>query len=44
VKVTVADKSVTVEGQTPVDLLWGLMQKEIAKKKAEQQHHATSGN
>jgi hypothetical protein len=38
VKATVNDKSITVEGQAAVDLLWGQMQKEIAKKKAEQHH------
>jgi hypothetical protein len=39
-KVTVADKSVNVEGRAAVDLLWNLMQKEIAKKKAEHQHNS----
>ena len=39
VKVTLADKSVTVEGQAAVDLLWAQIQKEIAKKKAEHEHH-----
>jgi hypothetical protein len=34
VKVTQADKSVTVEAKTPVDLLWTLIQKEVAKKLA----------
>ena len=44
VKVTLADKTISVEGQAPVDLLWAQMQKEIAKKKAEHRHHhATSG-
>jgi hypothetical protein len=34
VKVTQADKSITVEGKTSVDLLWALLQKEIDKKLA----------
>jgi hypothetical protein len=39
VKVTLADKSITVEGQAAVDLLWAQLQKEAAKKKA-QHHHS----
>ena len=40
VKVTLNDKSITVEGQAAVDLLWAQLQKEIAKKKAEHQHNS----
>jgi hypothetical protein len=43
VKTTLADKTVTVEAQAPVDLLWTHIQKEVAKKIAEHQHHANSG-
>jgi len=32
--VTQTDKSVTVEAKTPVDLVWTLLQKEVAKKMA----------
>ena len=39
VKATLNDKTISVEGQAAVDLLWGQMQKEIAKKKAEHHHH-----
>jgi hypothetical protein len=39
VKVTLDDKTIHVEGQAAADLLWGLMQKEIAKKKGEHHHH-----
>jgi hypothetical protein len=39
VKVTLNDKSIAVEAQATVDLLWSIVQKEIAKKKAGQQHH-----
>jgi hypothetical protein len=42
VKVTLADKSITVEGQAAVDLLWGLLQKEAAKKKAERHNSRLS--
>ncbi len=35
VKVTLADKSITVKAEAPADLLWSLLQKEAAKKKAE---------
>ena len=35
VKPTQADKTVTVEGSAPVDLIWDLIQKEIDKKLAE---------
>jgi hypothetical protein len=38
VKVTIEDKSVKVEGQIPVDLLWELMEKHMTKKKAERLH------
>jgi hypothetical protein len=39
VKVTQADKAISVEGQAAIDLLWAQMQKEIAKKKAEHERH-----
>jgi hypothetical protein len=42
VKTSLNDKTITVEGQASVDLLWSLVQKEIAKKKA-QQHSTLSG-
>jgi hypothetical protein len=35
VKVTAAEKSVNVEGQAAVDLLWDLIRKHVAKKEAE---------
>lgn len=40
VRTTLADKAVTVEGSAPVDLIWSLIQKEIAKKAA---HKASLG-
>jgi hypothetical protein len=39
VKVTLNDKSITVEGQAAVDLLLGQIQKEIAKRKAMRHRH-----
>ncbi len=40
VKVTLADKSVTVDGQAAADLLLDLAKKEIAKKKAGHHHNS----
>jgi hypothetical protein len=42
VKTTLNDKSLTVEAQASVDLLWSVVEKEIAKKKAGQ-HSILSG-
>jgi hypothetical protein len=39
VKVALADKSVSLEAQAPVDELWAQIQKEHAKKKAEMEGH-----
>jgi hypothetical protein len=39
VKVTLADKAVSVDAQLPVEELWAQLQKEAAKKQAEIRHH-----
>jgi hypothetical protein len=42
VKVTATDKSVHLEGQAAVDLLWDMMQKHVAKKQGEQHNSQLS--
>jgi len=39
VKVSLADKVISVEAQAPVDAVWAQIQKEAAKKKAEMEKH-----
>jgi len=46
VKVTLADKVISVEAHAPVDEVWAQIQKEAAKKKAEmgKRHHGKPGD